>query len=259
MPRWFAYLMLPKKETPRCLADLLIWCYRKKETPCCLADLLIWCYQKKRDPMMPCWFADMMLPNKKRPHDASLIRWIDAYAKIDTQWILADSLFWFLPKNRYPMMPPKARPPWCLADSLIRFFSKKKGGHDPSLTRWFDPTPKARPPWCLADSLIRFFSKKKGAMIPRWLADSILLQKQDPLDASRIHHHRPWHCELKSQPPQSHNLFQLIYITGIVFASLRLEEGAKGWLDDQVCTFIVVCCARIWASNSEGLTFNFVR
>ena len=49
-------------------------------------------------------------------------------------------------------MPPKARPPWCLADSLIRFFSKKKGGHDPSLTRWFDPTPKARPPWCLADS-----------------------------------------------------------------------------------------------------------
>ena len=27
---------------------------------------------------------------------------------------------------------------------------------------------------------------------------------------------------------------QLIYITGIVFASLRLEEGAKGWVDDQV-------------------------
>jgi len=26
----------------------------------------------------------------------------------------------------------------------------------------------------------------------------------------------------------------LIYITGIVFASLRLEEGAKGWVDDQI-------------------------
>ena len=39
-------------------------------------------------------------------------------------------------------------PRW-FADSILL---KKKGGHDPSLTRWFDPTPKARPPWCLADS-----------------------------------------------------------------------------------------------------------
>ena len=31
---------------------------------------------------------------------------------------------------------------------------------------------------------------------------------------------------------------QLLYITGIVFASLRLEEGAKGWVDDQVGTFL---------------------
>ena len=146
-------------------------------------------------------------------------------------------------------------PRW-FADSILL---KKKGAMIP---RWLADSILLQKQDPLDASLIRWFDssqKKEGAMIPRWLADLILLQKQDPLDASRIHHHRPWHCELKSQPPQSHNLFQLIYITGIVFASLRLEEGAKGWLDDQVCTFIVVCCARIWASNSEGLTFNFVR
>ena len=42
--------------------------------------------------------------------------------------------------------------------------------------------------------------------------------------------------KVKAQSYQSSP--QLLYITGIVFASLRLEEGAKGWVDDQVGAFL---------------------
>lgn len=42
----------------------------------------------------------------------------------------------------------------------------------------------------------------------------------------------------KVKSPSYRISLQLIYITGIVFASLRLEEGAKGWVDDQVSTRI---------------------
>ena len=56
--------------------------------------------------------------------------------------------------------------------------------------------------------------------------------------------------KVKAQSNQSSP--QLLYITGIVFASLRLEEGAKGWVDDQVarlnfwanvhyCLLIIMC------------------